>query len=242
MNFKTGTFVALFLFSLCLPATAAISIPNNLSDSDQVFMVDTLAFSMAFRPVDNPTPLGLYSGLEIGVSLEYMPTGDIGGLGSGGSTEKSLVYPRFSLGKGIFDNVDLFFSFAPYSQGTGVGIYSGALRWGFYQATFVPATFSLLVSGTAANLDNLFLSQTEGVDLISGISADPFSFYIGAGTLYGQGQFDSTITVEQAQTNQIGRSFHTMLGATLNIGPAFAALELDNYNVTTYSFKLGARL
>jgi len=241
MNVKQVFFGIIFLL-VCLPTQAAISIPANLSDSDQIYMLQNLGFSMAFRPVDNPTPLGLYSGLELGVSLEYMPTGDIGNLGSGGSTEKSVIYPQFTLGKGILDNVDLFFGFTPYNQGTGVGIYAGALRWGFYQATFVPATFSLLVSGSAANFDNLFLSQTVGADLISGINAEPFSFYIGLGTLYGQGQFDSTITVEQAATNQVARCFHTLLGATLGIGPAFAALELDNYNVTTYSFKLGVRL
>jgi hypothetical protein len=242
MKDKRIALLGIIIFLLGIPALGAISIPLNLSDGDQQVMLQNLGFSMAFRPVDNPAPLGLYSGLELGFSLEDMPTGDIGNLGSRGSTEKSLVYPRFTLGKGIFDNVDLFFSFAPYSEGTGVGIYSGGLRWGFFQATFVPVNFSLVISGTAANLDNLFLSQTVGADIISGINTEPFSFYIGAGTLYGQGQFDSSITIEQAQTNQIARCFHTLLGATVNIGMAFFAVELDNYNVTNYSFKLGVRL
>jgi hypothetical protein len=146
------------------------------------------------------------------------------------------------LGKGIFDNVDLFFSFAPYSQATGIGIYSGGVRWGFFQATFVPASFSVLVSGTASNLDNLVLTQSLGVDLTCGINVDPLSFYVGAGTLYGQAQFDPSVTVEGLSTNQVGRSFHTLLGTTLGIGPAFAAFEIDNYYTTIYSFKLGAKL
>jgi hypothetical protein len=220
----------------------ALTIPTGLSDNDQETVLQTIGFATAFRPIDSLYPLGLYSGVELGISMEDIPTGDLGYLGTGASVEKSVVYPKFSLGKGIFDNLDLFFSFAPYTQGISLGVYSGALRWAFYRATFVPATFSILLSGSSTNLDNLFFAQTEEADIITGVNADPFSFYIGAGTLYGQGQFDQNLTVENAATNQVARAFHTLLGATLTISQFFAAVELDNYATTTFSFKLGLRL
>ena len=47
---------------------------------------------------------------------------------------------------------------------TGLGIYSGGARWGFYQADFAPVVFSILASGGATNLDNLFFSETAGAD------------------------------------------------------------------------------
>jgi hypothetical protein len=220
----------------------ALTIPTALSDNDQLTILQTIGFATAFRPIDSPYPLGLYSGVEIGMSIEDIPTGDLGYLGTGASVEKSVVYPKFSLGKGLFESVDLFFSFVPYTQGTSLGVYSGALRWAFYQATFVPATFSLLISGSSTNLDNLFFAQTEGPDIVTGVNADPFSFYIGAGTLYGQGQYDQSITIEGAATNQVARAFHTLLGATLTLDQVFAAIELDNYATTTFSFKIGVRL
>jgi len=219
----------------------ALTIPTSLTDNDQITILQTIGFATSFRTIDAPGPLGLYSGLEVGVSIEEIPTGDLGYLGSGASVEKSLIYPKFSIGKGIFDNLDLFFSFAPYTQGISLGVYSGALRWAMYQATFVPATFSLLVSGSSTNLDNLFFAQTEEADIITGVNSDPFSFYIGAGTLYGQGQFDQSITIENASTNQVARAFHTVLGASFIVNPVFAALQLDNYATTTFSFKMGAR-
>jgi hypothetical protein len=138
--------------------------------------------------------------------------------------------------------MDLLFSFLPFNESTGVGIYSGALRWAFYHATFVPASFSLLVSGGSTNLNNLFYSQTTGADLVTSVNVDPFSFYVGAGVLYGQAQFARTLTASQAMSNQVGRAFHTMLGMNVSIAEYFTAIEVDTYNSTVVSFKLGARL
>ena len=227
---------------LCPAAHATLGLPTGMSDGEQEQVLQILGFGSSFRPVDNPYPLGGYSGLEIGVSLESLPTGDIGYFGSGATVDRNTVYPRISIGKGIMQNVDVFLGFMPYNESTNIGLYSGALRWTFFQATFVPACFSLLISGTSTNVDNLVTAQTEGIDVVSGVNVDPFSFYLGAGSLYGQGQFASTITAESALTNQIGRSFHTMIGVNFAINEVFAALEIDTYSTTTLALKLGTRL
>jgi hypothetical protein len=223
-------------------AGAVISLPAGLSDGEQELVLQILGFGTSFRSVNNPYPLGGYSGLEMGVSIENVLTGDIGYFGSRAEVTRNMMYPRFHIGKGIFESIDLFFSFIPYSERTGVGIYSGALRWGFFQATFVPACFSLLLSASNTNVNNAFISQTMGVDLITGVNVDPFSFYVGAGTLYGQAQFDRSITSDNSQKNQIGRSFHTMIGINFAIAELFTALQVDNYSSTTVSVKLGTRL
>jgi hypothetical protein len=235
------TLLMSFIFFFAVQSRGALSLPTGMSDADQLNVLKEIGFATAFRPENNPFPLGGYSGLEFGVSIEELATSDIGYLGNGASDERTVFYPALTFGKGIFDNVDLFFSFVPYNQGTGLGIYSGGARWGFYQADFAPVVFSILVSGGATNLDNLFFSETIGADLIAGANADPFSFYIGVGGLYGQGQFDSSITVENALTNQSSHAFHTLFGATFTISPIFVAVELDNYGISTMSFKLGAK-
>jgi hypothetical protein len=175
------------------------------------------------------------------MGVSTLSTGDIGYFGSRATVDKNLIYPQFTFGKGIFDSVDLFFSFVPTNENTGVSIYSGALRWGFFQATFLPACFSLLFSGSNSNFNDLIVFQTYGVDLITGVDISPFSFFLGAGTLYGQGQFDSTITSSRTRTNQIGRTFHSVVGLNISFGDIFTALQVDQYNTTVASLKVGAR-
>ncbi len=239
MKFCLALMLAFFLFPLRSHGT--LSIPSGLTDGEQELVLQIIGFGTSFRPINNPYPLGGYSGVELGLSVESMLTGDIGYFGRTSEVNRTTIYPRFSIGKGIFDSVDLFFSFLPYGESTGIGIYSGALRWAFFQATFVPACFSLLVSATNTNVNNVFISQTEGVDLISGVNVDPFSFYVGAGTLYGQAQFDQAITADIRTSNQVGRSFHTIIGVNLALSELFSALEVDNYNTTTVSLKIGSR-
>lgn len=240
MQLKHFSFIIIFFFSARAPATLAI--PTGLTNGQQELLLSILGFGTSFKTVNNPYPLGGYSGFEMGFTLESLPTGDIGYLGNTAPVDKNLIYPRLSFGKGVFQNFDVFFSFIPYNETTGVGVYSGGLRWGFFQATFVPACFSLLLSGTNSNFNNLFISQTLGIDLISGVNADPFSFYVGAGTLYGQGQFDPSITITGVKTNQVGRSFHALFGASFQLSDVFLALQFDNYTATTVSLKLGLRM
>jgi hypothetical protein len=239
-------FLTLLIFSFVntfsLKVHAALSLPSGLTEGEQQLVLQILAFPTSFRPVDNPYPLGGYSGLEFGISFESIPTGDIGYFGAGAAVDRNIIYPRLTLGKGIFSSTDLFISIVPYNQSSGLGLYSGAIRWGFFQATFVPASFSLLVTATNSNFSNLFNSQTEGVDLVSGVDVKPFSFYVGAGTLYSQGQFSPSLTSSSASNTIVGKSFHTMLGVNFSLQPFFSALEVDTYSTTVTSLKIGMRL
>jgi hypothetical protein len=240
MKFYALAFGILFFCSQ--GSWGALQIPKNLSVGEQELILQILGFSTSFKPLDSPCPLGGYSGLELGLGFENVSTGDIGDLGQTAAVDKNLIYPRLTLGKGIFSNIDLFFSFMPYNESTGIGIYSGAIRWGFFQATFVPANFSLLISSTNTNVDNLFISQTIEADLITGVNLDSLSFYVGAGALYGQGQFDYSVTADGSNNNTIGRAFHTMIGANFAVSQLFTAVEVDSYNNTTVSMKIGTRL
>src|SRR5580698_4315643 len=135
--FQLKTMMSLFFLTLLFPQTslATIQIPAGLSDGEQELVLQILGFGSAFRPVDNPYPLGGYSGVELGLAFENISTGDIGYFGQKASVTTNFTYPRLTMGKGLFSNVDVFFSFMPYNESTSIGIYSGALRWGFFQAT-----------------------------------------------------------------------------------------------------------
>lgn len=225
-----------------LHSKAALSIPSGLSVGEQQLITQTLGFGTSFRPVNNPYPLGGYSGFEVGLSGHSIPTSDIGYFGNRATVTSTVLYPMLNVGKGIFDNTDILFSFLPYNESSGFGIYSGALRWTFFQATFVPASFSLLLHGSSINFSNIFNSQTVGLDLITGVNVDPFSFYVGAGTIYGQAQFSNEITSNNVVTNQVMRIFHTLIGLNIDIANFFTAFEIDVYNTTVVSLKMGVRL
>ncbi|MCC6277085.1 MAG: hypothetical protein IT289_04120 [Oligoflexia bacterium] len=232
----------LLFFMISSPhAYATLSIPNNLTDGEQELILQILGFGSSFRAINNPYPLGGYSGFEAGIGVSSLSTGDIGYFGSRSTVNKNLVYPQLTFAKGVFDSIDLFFSFAPTNENTGVSLYSGALRWGFFQATFLPACFSLLFSATNSNFNDLMIFQTFGVDLVTGVNIAPLSFYVGAGTLYGQGQFDATITSNGAKTNQVGKTFHSLLGLSVEVSDFFAAIQIDQYNATVASLRAGVR-
>lgn len=235
--------IFLILFLLVSTASqAALNLPQGMSAGEQEYILQTLGFGSSFRSVDNPYPLGGYSGFEFGVSGEQIPSEEIGYLGNQSTIDRNVTYPRISIGKGILSSVDLFFSFLPYSENTGVGIYSGALRWGFFQASFFPACFSLLLHATNTNVNNLFISETLGLDLISGVNADPFSIYVGIGSLYGEGQFDASLSSDSRAQNRVARTFHTLVGINAEFENVFGAFQIDNYNASVFSLKVGVRL
>ena len=118
------TILAILILTFSPLAMATLSIPGSLSPGEQQLILQTLGFGSSFRPVDNPYPLGGYSGVEFGISGQSIPTGDVGYLGSHAAVNNYTIYPLLSFGKGIFDNIDFLFSFVPFNETTGIGIYS----------------------------------------------------------------------------------------------------------------------
>src|SRR5580692_1102541 len=111
-------------FWLCLLLTfyavtaGAFDIPSGLLQPDRQQIVRTLGFDTATKMLDNPYPLGGFSGFEVGLSMEYIDIRDIRTLGcapgSAGcrntsiSDETELRYSRLTIGKGLYDDVDVF--------------------------------------------------------------------------------------------------------------------------------------
>lgn len=233
--------IVIIILGFSTRVNATLSIPQGLSQGEQEILAEIVGFGTSYKLVNDPYPLGGYSGVEMGLSLESLPTGDIGYFGRTAPTVKNVVYPKITFGKGLIRNFDMFFGFIPVNSSTGVALYSGALRWGFFQATYIPACFILVLSGTSTNFQNLIFSQSQGVDLVTGINVDPFSFTLGAGLLNSETQFDPTITSALKKTSINSRTLHLFFGGTISIGDAFAALQIDHYTMTTVAMKLGAR-
>lgn len=235
------------IFSLSLSSPAAITIPSNLSGQDRQSVTEILGLGTSSKLISDPYPLGGYSGVEIGLSMESLNTEDLGRLGATTRREKDFSYGKITVGKGLYNNIDLFLHFIPYTQNTGFSEYGGILRYCFYQAAFIPASFSLLVHANSTNIGNIFFSQSLGLELVSGLNVGNFAMYVGGGPVEAKGQFSRSITappegqgVSRDESNNVTQ-FHTFAGGTFDLEPYFFALQIDQYTQAVYSGKLGVR-
>ena len=120
-------FALIFLFSL---NAIALEIPKGLTKSDRTEMVRILGLNSATKILSNPYPLGGYSGLEVGYSLEFVNVrdmrrlgcapGSLGCLNTNLPEETEWRYSRLTVGKGLYSDVDAFFSFMPPVGGVNV--------------------------------------------------------------------------------------------------------------------------
>jgi len=231
---------------------AAILIPKNLVASDRQEALRIVGLGMSAKLLSDPYPLGGFDGFEIGFSLESLPTDELARLGSKLSTpQESMTYPKLTIGKGVYNNLDFFLQFTPYRRADELTQFGGIVRWGFYQGQLFPFSASLLLHANSANTGNLLSTRTYGLDLMGGVSVGQVSLFGGLGVLQSNGTFtggangvtaiDAGETVSSSQ-NETVSSLHTFVGANLSLFKvAFAAVELDRTEVPVLSAKLGLR-
>jgi hypothetical protein len=203
-----------------------------------------LGFGSAGKILDDPYPLGGYSGVEIGVSTQFIPTEDLSNLGAGTEDKGELTYYSLSLGKGLFYNIDTFVYFTPSFQSEELQSFGGQLRWGFYEASFFPISFSAMIYAGGANFQNLINITTSGWDLIGTVNMEDLALYFGAGSIRANGTFIGGADGITASTNTEKRDItedHTFFGVNIGISKAFIALQVDRYSDSVYSGKLGYR-
>ncbi|HVK60537.1 MAG TPA: hypothetical protein VM432_03255, partial [Bdellovibrionales bacterium] len=142
-------------------AMAKVLIPTNLNQTDREDALRILGFGTSSKILSNPYPMGGYPGFEIGVSVESLPTDDLGRLGDGLETpQQDVSYAKISIGKGLYHGFDVFFQFSPFNQKDGLSQYGGILRWCFFEAESFPLSLSALVHYNSANFDNLVITRS----------------------------------------------------------------------------------
>ncbi len=258
-------FITIFLAS---SGVFALSIPKGLTAADRKEVIRTIGMNSATKALSNPYPLGGYSGFEIGYSVEFINVRDIRRLGcapgSPGCANTSLSddtewrYSRLTIGKGLYKDVDAFFSFSPPTGSVRVSDYGGALRWSFFQAQFLPINISGMVHFNQMNFSDAFMNRNFGGEIMAGVNVDNFSLYFGGGMLESRGTFigsnggtcgpDCTVSpgdpdvgaVEHTVTNKVQET-HSVVGMSLHYENLFAAAQVDRYRDAVYSLKLGLR-
>jgi hypothetical protein len=245
----------LLLIFISNSALAERYVPRLMSASERKTALEVLGFGSASKILANPYPLGGKSGVEIGISSEYIPVKDLGSLGDKSSRRSELNYYSLTVAKGLFYNVDTELHFTPGFQAEDVSAYGGQIRWGFYEFPFMPGAVSLVVHGSATNYASLLDTRTTGVDLIATFVIEDIALYFGGGEgrsvgtflggAYDSGQTESTTNACNGNNCENAyedlRQQHTVFGASLSFSQVFAAFEINRYFFSTYSAKIGWR-
>jgi hypothetical protein len=215
-----------------------------LSKNDRTAVLGILGFGSQMKMLSSPVPLGGKQGFEFGISSEYIPVEDLGGLGAKSNAKGEYNYMNLSVGKGLPYNVDTYFQFTPLPQSEGVFGYGAQLRWGFYEFRRFPAVMSMVFHGSGTNFSNLLSVRTTGADLVMTVAMDEAALYFGAGTIRTIGTFmggASGITVDGKTAEEDLLDVHTVFGLSLAFDRVFLALEVDRVVQSSYSARLGYR-
>ncbi len=240
---------ALFLIiniGLSSIARASLLIPLHLSHEDRQQTLRVIGLGTSEKLLSDPYPLGGFAGFEVGLSFENLPTDSLAKLGSKlPAPQQDITYPKLTIGKGVFNNLDFFIQFTPYRRADELTQFGGLVRWGFYQGRLFPFSTSLLVHANSANTSNLLNTRTYGTDLMAGVSVGQVSLFGGFGFLQSNGTFTggaNGVTASNALEDETVSGLHTFVGANLRLfEKAFLAIQLDRTEVPVVSAKAGVR-
>lgn len=214
-----------------------------MSHEDRVRSLEVLGFGTASSVSSDNYPLGGYSGFEVGLTLNLLPLDPIFQLGDTTPEQDIFKYPTLNIGKGVYNNIDLFIHFIPFTEGTGLSEYGGFVRWGFYQMAYLPISYSLVLGANSTNINNQLITKNISYDLIMGITTESLYVYLGGGQIISQGDFSGAGVMGITDSGNLEkhqiRSSHLLAGFGIRFGPVFLNTHFDYYKDPSYALKLG---
>lgn len=237
----------IFAFSSIGFKANALDMPTGLKLNELDDVARILGFNTSTKFLSNPYPLGGYLGLEVGVTLEIVNTEELALLGNKDTNDKELRFSRISIGKGLYNNVDAFLHFVPYSTSNQISDFGGLFKWGFYEGSYLPFSASLLISLNTINIQDNYLNKSLGSDLMFGVNVNQFALYFGGGYLRASSKFTNAIldvSVPKDSDNTFEETYtssHSFVGVQFDFFGMFVAGQIDRYQDPVYSLKLGTR-
>lgn len=233
-----------------------LELPKELNASDRSDMIKILGMSTSSKLLSSPHALGGDSGVELGVAMEMVSIEDLNALGSQvENSESEFRYPRFSLAKGLFYDLDLHLHFVPFNHSSRVSQYGGLLKWMLYDSPSFPMNLSVAIHADSINVSDAFTCKSIGAMAIFGFTIDAMSLYFGGGQVISRGVFlsgaggDAIVAPSDRDVNsgfntlsQSETALHSFVGLNLNAKIFFVAFQLDRYRDSVYSAKVGFRL
>ncbi len=234
--------MALWLFHLLIYFTnAEFNLASGLNSHNRVEVLKVLGLGSSSKNLSTLRPLGTDSGIEVGIAFEFIDTNPIKDLIDDEQTKSILYYPKIIIGKGIYDRIDLFFHFIPYTATFGLSEFGSLFRLNFYQTEAKNFYATALLHANSANFNNQLVSRNLGADLMMGYQRNAFSIFITLGWTGAYGKFvggtNGTTDSLVAETEEV-QALHSALGMTYEWALWNSTLSVDHYVQPIYSAKL----
>lgn len=239
--------IRLILFFCIIPlqSFAAFKLSNNLNANDRSLIVKNLGLGTSSKNLTSVKPLGTEDGLEISFLVEVLDIHKISEFISSPTNNHSMYYPKFLIGKGLFESTDIFFHFIPYTESLGLSEAGGVLRYNVYRADDNFFFASLSAQANSANFNNQLVSRNVGGDLLLGLQWSQFSVFSAIGHVSSEGTFTGGPQgVTDSQTNQTAsiQSLHLALGGQYTYSIFNFSFSYDRYAQQIFTFKVGLTL
>lgn len=232
----------LVLFLPCV-GFAKLALPTNLNSAQRTELTYLLGMNTSNKLLTNPFALGGYSGFEFGIGIENLSLAEYS---DPAFIDEKQAFAHFSIGKGLYHNVDAFLIFVPPLRQSLISQYGLALKWAFYEANSFPLSFSLTTHTTSSSIDDSLNSLSFGLDLTAGMSIKNIAFYLGIGQARTETTFSgirnlANFTDTGQQITETATATHSLVGALYQWQIYFLAFQIDRYKNPVYSTKLGVR-
>lgn len=232
----------LFLVAHLITFTAALNLPSQLNGDEQSQVLESIGLGTSTKFLSQAYSFGGHQGFELSLNVESVSTERLAQLGTRVQEASALLYPSLSVGKGLFNNSEIFFNLTPKTPAAGLSRYGLSFRWSFYQTQFLPLNFSFVAHGSSANIQNQLTTRNVGGDLVIGLTLNQLSIFTGAGWLSSAGLFTggaNGLTLSQRPEGAKVDSDHFLLGLTYKFEPFFLGASVDHYQESTYNLKIG---
>ncbi|MCK6599484.1 MAG: hypothetical protein L6Q37_14050 [Bdellovibrionaceae bacterium] len=232
----------LILFSVNL--YAGLKLPTGLDQEKRKTFVKSVLSSSSYKYLSLGYTLGGYEGFELSASLESFPLSKGNILSSSELKEKDYVVQNVTIGKGMFENVDMFFTFSPFIFQKDISIFGMAMKYVFYIDSENPFNLSVLLHGNAVNFANLVGAQSTGLDIIGSYFLKYWTFYLAVGQ---QRTLASFVGGAQGLTQDLSSANEDLYlnrfysGFSYDFGMYQASFELQKIESESLAFKLGKR-
>ena len=242
---SASLFISFFTLSLLVSLTAAadLRLPNGIGSVGQTTgrqsILQELGYGTSSKLIAEPYPMGGYRGLEISLTYETLPTDQLNQ--NSNPAQDPLAFSRVTIGKGLYKNVDIQMNFIPFDSQSSLSGFGAIVKWMFLEGELIPYNFSFVAEGNQTNFNNQLIEQSMGADVIFGGTFDLATLYVGTGWLHSNGEFRSPDAPAVTAIENVS-NFHYFAGAVLRWEPVFVAAQLDQFQQTMLSFRLGVRL
>lgn len=221
------------------------NLATGLTESNRQLVLKTLGLGTLSKNTSRALPLGTDSGLEISLTTEVINTKRIAPFIVEEKNQDYILYPKFSIGKGIFNKLDVYFHFIPYTKTLGLSEFGGLFRYNFFHSESSPLTTSILLHANSANFNNQLISRNIGSDLLFGMNWETFSLSSSFGWGSSSGRFiggTQGVTDSLIDEYEDVDSFHFAVATHFKYKIWVLSASMDHYTRPVYSIKIGALL